>query len=243
MRLQKLLANAGVGSRRSIEDLIRAGKIQVNGKPAQIGMLASLQDKVQINGKLIVLDSAVELTPRVLLYHKPEGEICSRVSEEGKPSVFDNLPPIEHARWVMVGRLDINTSGLLIFTNHGELAHCLMHPRFNMDRQYAVRVIGNVTENTLAQLKTGVHLPEGLCKVKNVVARNVGTGANQWFTLTLTEGRYREVRRLWESQGCTVSRLIRIKYGSLSLPRELKKGRWCELPTGRVKELSSSLGL
>ncbi|MBN9288733.1 MAG: hypothetical protein BGO43_08550 [Gammaproteobacteria bacterium 39-13] len=240
-RLHKLLANAGVGSRRTIESWIRAGKIQVNGKCAQIGQEVTIHDRVHVDGKLIDLEHVSPQQPRFLIYNKPEGEICSTVSEEGKSSVFDSLPPLDQGRWVMVGRLDVNTSGLLLFTNNGELAHQLMHPSFQVERQYAVRVLGQVTSQTLLSLKKGVELQDGeMSRFKDVVPRNSSTGANQWFNVTLSQGKYREVRQLWEAVGCTVSRLIRIKYGSISLPRELKKGKWQELPLGRVEELVAS---
>lgn len=240
-RLHKLLANAGVGSRRTIESWIKAGKIQVNGKCAHIGQEVNACDRIHIEGKLIDLENVTPQQPRILIYNKPEGEICSTVSEEGKKSVFDSLPPLAQGRWVMVGRLDVNTSGLLLFTNNGELAHQLMHPRFQIERQYAVRVLGQVTSNTLLNLKNGVKMPDGeISRFREVVPHNTNTGANQWFTVTLSQGKYREVRQLWETVGCTVSRLIRIKYGSITLPRELKKGKWQELPLGRVQELITS---
>lgn len=239
-RLHKLLANAGLGSRRAIESWIKAGQIQVNGKCAHIGQEVSLHDKIQINGKLIDLEDLSPEQPRFLIYNKPEGEICSTVSEEGKKSVFDSLPPLSQGRWVMVGRLDVNTSGLLLFTNNGELAHQLMHPSFQVERQYAVRVLGHITQNTLLTLKKGVEIQEGMSRFKEVVAMNSSSGANQWYTVTLAQGKYREVRQLWEAVGCTVSRLIRIKYGSVVLPRELKKGKWQELSLGRVQELVAS---
>lgn len=243
MRLHKLLANVGIGSRRTIESWIKEGRIQVNGVPAKIGQLVTLHDKVLIEGKAVNFEEITDQVPRILVYNKPEGEICSHSTLEGKKSVFDSLPTLEQGRWVMVGRLDVNTSGLLLFTNHGELAHCLMHPRFKIDRQYAVRVLGTVNEATIARLKKGVELPEGLCRFKEIVPRNTSFGANQWYTVTLGQGKYREVRQLWESQDCTVSRLIRIKYGSIPLPKELKKGKWQELPLGRVQELMSTFKL
>jgi 23S rRNA pseudouridine2605 synthase len=235
--LHKLLANAGLGSRRTIESWIKAGKVQVNGKLAQIGQQVSFQDKVQVDGKVIHFEDTTQDAPRVLMYNKPEGEICSSFSEDGKPSVFDNLPPLEGARWVMVGRLDVNTSGLLLFTNQGELAHCLMHPRFEVVRQYAVRVLGKVTDEMLHTLRKGVELETGLSRFKEILPRTSSDSANQWFTVTLAQGKYREVRELFASQGCTVSRLIRIKYGHINLPRDLRKGKWQELPQGKVQEL------
>jgi len=240
MRLHKVLAHEGLGSRRTIENWIREGRILVNGQNAHIGQSINDDDKIIVNGQFVKLEKAKTGIPRVLIYHKPEGEICSRVSEENKKTVFDNLPCLEIGRWVMVGRLDVNTSGLLLFTDQGELAHQLMHPRFNIKRQYAVRVIGNVTENILAKLKKGVRLPQGLCQFKEVVAKNSSSSAsaNQWYTVTLTEGKYREVRELWASQGCMVSRLIRIKYGNVSLPRDLRQGHYRELSQEEVLSLT-----
>jgi len=241
MRLHKVLAQAGIGSRRTIETWIKAGKIHINGTLATLGQPVCAQDKVTVQGKLISLDNAYEQTTQVLMYHKDEGEICSRQSEIGKRTVFANLPPLKTGRWVMVGRLDVNTSGLLLFTNNGKLAHQLMHPRFQIVRQYAVRVIGNVTENMLANLKKGVRIPEvGLCKFQDITTRNAPSGKNQWFTVTLSEGKYREVRQLWASQNCTVSRLIRIQYGKISLPRDLKKGHWRKLSEAQVQSLNSA---
>lgn len=237
MRLHKLLANAGLGSRRTIESWIKAGKIEVNGKCAIIGQQVNLKDKVKVDGKLISFEDTQVEAPRVIMYNKPEGEICSTVTEEGKKTVFDSLPSLEVGRWVMVGRLDVNTSGLLLFTNNGELAHRLMHPSFEVNRQYAVRVIGEVTQDSLFKMRNGVPLSTGMSRFKDITSRPSGDGANQWFNVSLSQGKYREVRELFASQGCTVSRLIRIKYGPVSLPRELKKGRWQELEGTKVQEL------
>ncbi len=237
MRLHKLLANAGIGSRRTIESWIKDGKIEVNGKCAVIGQQVTMQDKVKVDGRLITFENTEAEATRVIIYNKPEGEICSRVTEEFKSSVFDNLPPLDVGRWVMVGRLDVNTSGLLLFTNNGELAHRLMHPSFEVNRQYAVRVIGDVTQDSLFKMRNGVMLSTGMSRFKDIMARPAGDGANQWYNVSLAQGKYREVRELFASQGCTVSRLIRIKYGTVSLPRELKKGKWQELPETKVQEL------
>lgn len=238
-RIQKLLAQMGVGSRRTIETWITEGKIQVNGKTAQLGQMVTARDKIQVAGKLIRVKDPIVKTTRVLIYHKPEGEICSHSSSEGKPSVFTNLPPLEEDKWVMVGRLDVNTAGLLLFTNNGELAHHLMHPRFQIERQYAVRVLGKVTNEMLTRLQQGVLLGDSKSYFKDLTYQG-GEGANQWYHVTLTQGKYREVRELWASQGCMVSRLIRIKYGNIALPRDLKKGQFRELPSSQVQKMIST---
>lgn len=241
IRLHKLLANTGLGSRRSIEGWIKEGKVHVNGKLAHIGQQVSISDKIQVNGKVVHIEEPTSEKPKVIIYHKPEGEICSRSTIDGKKSVFDNLPPLTVGRWVMVGRLDVNTSGLLLFTNDGELAHRLMHPSFEVNRQYLVRVLGEVTDEMLHNMRRGVELPTGLSRFKDIQRRNSSMGANQWFTVSLTQGKYREVRELFASQNCTVSRLMRIKYGNISLPRDLKKGKCQELPEDKVQSLLASV--
>jgi 23S rRNA pseudouridine2605 synthase len=241
MRIQKFLANYGIGSRRQVEEWVSLGEISVNEKPATLGQKVSVEDKIRFRGKLLRFDIVPESETRVLLYHKPEGQICSRVSLEGKETVFTSLPPLKNGRWVMVGRLDVNTSGLLLFTNSGELAHRLMHPSFGLERQYLARVIGRVNENTLAQLTKGVKLEEGFCRFHSVTPTHSKSGINQWYHCTLKEGKYREVRQLWASQDCQVSRLIRIQYGPIALPRDLYKGRWQELPQDQVSALASNV--
>lgn len=237
MRLHKLLASKGLGSRRAIESWIKMGKVHVNGKVAIIGQQVSSKDNIKVDGKSLQFDQIESQVPRVLLYHKPEGEICSRVSEEGKKSVFDSLPPLNQERWVMVGRLDVNTSGLLLFTNNGELAHHLMHPRFEIIREYAVRVLGKVTEESLKNMRKGVELPTGLSRFKQITPHVASDSANQWFTVSLSQGKYREVRELFASQGYTVSRLIRTKYGTTTLPRDLRKGKFVELSPEKVRAM------
>ncbi|MFI4936973.1 MAG: pseudouridine synthase [Candidatus Berkiellales bacterium] len=234
-RIHKLLANAGLGSRRTIEQWIMESKIKVNGKTATLGQIVSTQDQIEVEGKRIDLYHYTQTQTRVLLYNKPEGEICARHSHDGKKSVYDNLPKLKQGKWVSVGRLDVNTSGLLLFTNNGDLAHRLMHPRFQIERQYLVRVLGKVNENTLICLKEGVKLEEGFCRFSEIIQKEA-SGANQWFIVSLMEGKYREVRKLWGSQGCVVSRLVRIKYGNIDLPRRLRKGQWEELPEARIHE-------
>lgn len=238
--IQKCLAHAGIASRRQIEQWVRDGKITINGKPAILGQKIDHHDRIQIDGKPITLKADAQPTTRVLLYHKPEGEICSKSQTEFQ-SVFANLPRIAHGRWVAVGRLDVNTSGVLLFTNNGELANQLMHPRYKVERQYAVRVLGKVTPEMIAQLKRGINLPEvGMCHFDEVQAKPSAGSANQWFICTLKEGKYREVRQLWAALGCTVSRLIRIKYGDITLPRSLRKGKWQELTPEQVKKLHAA---
>lgn len=239
-RLHKCLANAGLGSRRTIEKWIQEGRIKVDGSAAQLGQLVSNRNRIHVNGRLVSLEEKRPEEIRVIMYHKPEGEICSSIAE-GKKTVFANLPRLEQGKWIMVGRLDVNTSGLLLFTNQGELANRLMHPRFQIEREYAVRVLGRVTENTLLHLKKGVKLEEGIARFQRIVAHEKTEGSNQWFDVTLSEGRYREVRRLWESQGCIVSRLIRIRYGTILLPRRLRKGCWEEVSLSTVEAMTGTL--
>lgn len=236
-RLQKYLAHAGLASRRTIEKWIVEGKITVNGTVATLGQRVTPRSKIHILGKAVALQEKLPSEVRVILYHKPEGEICSTVSMEGKKTVFSQLPPLKQGKWTMVGRLDVNTSGLLLFTNDGNLAHQLMHPRFDVEREYAVRVIGRVTETMLTRLKEGVKLEEGMANFQSIIPYDKKEGSNQWYNVILSEGRYREVRRLWESQGCLVSRLIRIRYGNIHLPRHLKKGAYEELSVDAVQKL------
>lgn len=237
-RIHKLLANAGFGSRRTIEEWIKQQRIQVNGVPATIGQIVSLTDQIEIDSRRIDLLQYTREATRVLLYNKPEGEICSHRSVDGKKTVYDNLPKLKQGKWISVGRLDVNTSGLLLFTNDGDLAHRLMHPSFGLERHYLVRVLGKVTPDTIRTLKEGVKLEAGFCQFKEIYQKeNESTSANQWFIVTLMEGKYREVRKLWESQGCTVSRLVRIRYGEVELPRRLRKGDWQELPEADLAQL------
>lgn len=241
-KLQKHLAALGYASRREIERWIEAGRISVNGKPAQLGMRVSARDAILIDGKPIRKQSAVQQETRVLMYHKPVGEICSRADPEGRPSVYDKLPRIPNSRWIAIGRLDFNTSGLLLFTNNGELANRLMHPRYEVEREYAVRVLGEVSEEQLASLLQGVKLDDGMAKFATLSDAG-GTGANHWYHVSLKEGRNREVRRLWEALGIQVSRLHRIRYGPVQLPRSLKVGRHQELEQATTDLLLQTVGL
>lgn len=226
-KLQKVLARAGVGSRREMEDWISGGRVTVDGKPAVLGDRVGLKQQIRVDGHPVQIASTEEQICRVLAYHKPEGEICSRTDPEGRPTVFSRLPNIKGARWIAIGRLDINTSGLLLFTTDGELANRLMHPKFEVEREYAVRVFGEVNDAMIQRLRLGVELEDGKANFKKVKALP-GEGINRWFHVVLTEGRNREVRRMWESQGAVVSRLIRIRYGDLLLPKHLPAGGYAE---------------
>lgn len=241
-RLQKVLAMAGLGSRRKMEESIKAGEVLVNGKLATLGQSVDEKARLTYRGKRLNNPLARNNRVRVLLYHKPVGEICSKVSEEGKRSVFESLSKLNRGRWVMVGRLDVNTSGLLLFTNFGELANRLMHPRYQVEREYAVRVLGEVTPEMKANLLKGVTLDDGLAKFDTLTEVG-GKGANQWYHVTLNEGRNREVRRLWESQNCVVSRLIRVRYGHIELPKFVSRGKSYELPRDEIKTLCKLVGL
>jgi len=240
-RLQKILAQAGVGSRREMEEWIASGKITVNGEVAKLGQSVVPTDKVKIGGRLInIRFTGSARPPRVLMYHKPEGEIVSRDDPDGRSSVFAALPRIRGGRWITVGRLDFNTSGLLLFTTSGELANKLMHPSSELVREYAVRVLGELTPEAQQQLLQGVALEDGQASFASLEDAG-GEGANRWVRVTLFEGRNREVRRMFEAVGCTVSRLIRVRYGPFVLPPQLKRGRCRELSEAEVKELLKQL--
>jgi len=225
-KIQKVLARSGIASRRQIEKMLVEGRIIVNGSVAKLGDRISEKDHVSLDSKKLKLDS--NITPRVIIYNKPTGEIVSRDDPENRTSAFDNLPKLKDARWINVGRLDINTSGLLLFTTDGELANKLMHPSSGYEREYAVRILGVVEEDIMQRLKRGVKLEDGIARFSRI-RRSKGGGANQWFYVTVTEGRNKIVRRLLESQGLTVSRLIRIRYGKVRLPRMLKQGQFHEI--------------
>lgn len=241
-RIQKVLAQAGKGSRREIERWIAEGRISVNGVLAKLGDRLAPGDKVAIDGKVVLLDSKLEQDYRVIVYSKPEGVICSRSDPEGRVTVFDNLPTLKNQRWISVGRLDINTSGLLILTTDGELANRLMHPSYQVDREYAVRVHGEVDDAMIQRLKDGVLLEDGIAKFTDI-HQSGGDATNQWLHVVLMEGKNREVRRLWESQGVQVSRLKRVRYGCMFLPSRLKVGAWEELNNKEINELRGLVGL
>lgn len=241
-RLQKVLARAGLASRREIENWIRAGRITVNGKLAQLGASVSPGDRVRVDGRDVKISSAAAQSTRTLVYHKPAGEVTTRRDEAGRPTVFDTLPRLRNGRWITIGRLDINTSGLLLVTTDGELAHRLMHPSFEIEREYAVRVLGQVSDDMLDRLMSGVELEDGRAAFSTVRDAG-GQGANHWYHVTLHEGRNREVRRLWESQGVQVSRLIRIRYGPAALPSSLRAGRFRDADEDMIRALYAAVDL
>lgn len=235
-RLQKLLAAAGYGSRREIETWISAGRLRLNGAPARLGDRATPGDHIELDGKPLAL-KAPGAQPRVLLYHKPDGEMVTRSDPEGRPTVFQRLPAIPGGKWVAVGRLDINTAGLLLLTDSGELANRLMHPRYEVEREYAVRVLGALRAEERAQLLTGVPLADGTARFDSLEPSGAAEGANRWYRVVLREGRNREVRRLFEALGRKVSRLLRVRYGPVELPRDLRPGNWIELDEKSVAEI------
>ena len=240
-KLHKVLAEAGLGSRRDMEDLIVAGRVSVNGEPAHIGQRILPSDAVRINGKLIHRKVSSK-PPRVLVYHKPAGEIVSHDDPEGRPSVFDRLPTMKAGKWLAVGRLDFNTEGLLLFTTSGDLANRLMHPRYNIDREYAVRTLGELEEGMRQKLLAGVELDDGMASFTKI-ADGGGEGINKWYRVIIGEGRNREVRRMFEAVGLTVSRLIRTRYGAMTLPSGLKRGRWEEMEENTVRDLMNAFGV
>ncbi len=240
-KLQKVLAQAGLGSRRELEKWIEAGRVSVNGRVATLGDRVEFRDEIKVDGRPVKMPDRRERI-RVIIYNKPEGEVSSREDPEGRPTVFAHLPRLANGRWVMVGRLDINTSGLLLFTNNGELANRLMHPSSEVDREYIVRVHGTVDEAMIQRLTEGVTLEDGPARFLKV---KVGQGGNtnRWFSVVIAEGRNREVRRLWESQGVEVSRLKRVRYGTVEIPSFVRAGEWLELEPAEVKKLCKAVNL
>jgi 23S rRNA pseudouridine2605 synthase len=241
-KLQKVLAEKGLGSRREIERWITDGRLTINKLPAKLGDRVSLTDLVTLDGRLIRLTQATESATQVLIYHKPPGEVCSRHDEEGRPTVFDNLPKIRGKRWIVVGRLDFNTSGLLLFTTDGELANRLMHPSSQIEREYAVRVVGRLSMDAMTRLQRGVRLSDGMAAFDTIQDAG-GEGLNHWYHVVLREGRNREVRRLFESQNITVSRLIRVRFGTITLPRLLRMAKTEALDKKGVEALLATVGL
>lgn len=239
-KLHKVLARAGLGSRRHVEQWIQQGRVTVNGEVAGLGARVDGRDRLAVDGRPVELTTPE--TARVLLYHKPLGELVTRDDPRGRRTVFESLPPLANGRWIAVGRLDINTTGLLLFTNDGELANLLMHPRANLEREYVARVHGEVDEGKLRQLKSGVELDGRPAVFTSIVTVGKTSGPNRSFRVVLTEGRNREVRRLWEAVGCPVSRLKRIRFGPVTLPRELKAGGWRELEAAEIEKLDSRSG-
>ncbi len=241
-KIQKVLAAAGLGSRRQIEGWIQEGRIKVDGKLAKLGDRITEDARVAVDGREIQLIKSQSQKCRILLYHKPEGEICSHSDPEKRPTVFDRLPLIRNGRWISVGRLDFNTSGVLLLTNDGELANRLMHPSAEIEREYAVRVQGEVTPTMLTKMKKGVMLNDGLAHFEQISDEG-GEGTNRWFHVVVREGRNRLVRRLWEAMDVRVSRLIRIRFGSITLPRSIKRGRWEEINRDGIDEIKRMAGL
>ena len=242
-KLQKVMARMGLASRREIEDWITAGRVKVNGAVASLGVRVDLHDAIAVDGKVIRREESAESVRRVIIYNKPEGEICTRDDPEGRPTVFDRLPRPKDGRWINIGRLDINTTGLLMFTTDGELANRLMHPSYQMDREYAVRVRGEVDEEMIERLKAGVMLEDGPAKFTDIKVAPGGVGFNHWYHCVVMEGRNREVRRLWESQGVVVSRLKRVRFGPVFITSDLTMGRWREMSQREVDILSEEVGL
>lgn len=242
-KLQKVLARIGLASRRDVENWIAAGRVKVNGAVATLGQRVDLHDAIAVDGRLLKREEAAEVVRRVLIYNKPDGEICTRDDPEGRPTVFDRLPRPKEGRWINIGRLDINTTGLLLFTTDGELANRLMHPSYEMDREYAVRVRGEVDDEMIERLKTGVMLEDGPARFTDIQQAPGGEGFNHWYHCVVMEGRNREVRRLWESQGLVVSRLKRVRFGPVFMTSDLPMGRWREMSQSEVDILSEEVGL
>lgn len=240
-RLHKLLAVAGLGSRRDMEKLIESGRVTVNGQVAQLGVGVTKFDEIRVDSRPVHLSFEPEL-PQVLIYHKPEGEIVSADDPEGRASVFDKLPRVKGAKWIAIGRLDINTSGLLIFTTSGELANHFMHPRYEVEREYAVRVFGELNDEQIEQLKQGIELEDGPAAFDSIVVQG-GEGANHWYQVILREGRNREVRRLFEALQMPVSRLMRVRFGPIALPPRVKRGGMLKLEQKQVVALMEWAGL
>jgi len=240
-KLQKVLAQAGLGSRRDMEQWITAGRVTVNGVKAHLGLRVGPRDLIRVDGRLLRPGTEGEL-PRVLLYHKPEGEIVARDDRERRPSVFDKLPPVRGAKWLAVGRLDFNSCGLLILTTSGELANRMMHPRFGLEREYAVRIRGRVAPADMERLKRGIRLEDGAARFESIVEEG-GEGANRWYRVVVREGRKRLVRRMFAALGATVSRLMRVRFGAIRLPPRLRRGQLVELPPGEIRQLLASLDL
>ncbi len=241
-KIHKVLAQAGLGSRREMESLIREGKVRVNGEPAQVGMRVRAGDVIRVGRRQVTVRDDAKL-PRVILYHKPEGEIVSHDDPQGRPTVFEKLPAMRRGKWLAVGRLDYNTSGLLIFTTSGELANRLMHPRFEVEREYAVRIIGKLPDDKVRDLTRGVRLEDGMARFEELEERG-GRGTNNWYRVVLREGRNRVVRRMFDAVGYKVSRLMRVRFGVVSLPFGLRRGGWRELEddqTGRIVAWSETL--
>ncbi len=248
-RIQKALARQGLGSRRQIESWIKEGAIQLNGEVIGLGQQVEAGDVVMHSGRKIIIRDVHPTLPRVLMYHKPEGEICSRSDPEGRPTIFEHAPGLKHSRWIAVGRLDINTSGLILLTDDGDLANKLMHPSSQLQREYAVRIMGKATPEQLKKLTHGVELEDGKARFEDIVetTRDQTPGGsrsfNHWYHVVLMEGRNREVRRMWEAVDLTVSRLMRVRYGSVMMTKSNRPGRFYELDPTQIRELASLAGI
>jgi len=241
-RIQKVLANAGLGSRRQLEVWIKEGRVKVNGRLAVIGEKISERDKIHLDGKPVRLNKVSPTSVKIIAYYKPAGEICTRDDPERRKTIFESLPKPGRGRWINIGRLDINTTGLLLLTNNGEIANHFMHPSKNIEREYAVRVLGKATDRQLAVLKEGIMLDDGIAGFSEIVDAG-GEGVNHWYHVIITEGRNREVRRLWESQGLKVARLIRVRYGSYVLPRKKRPGQFWDLSGQEIDQLLQDAGV
>lgn len=240
-KLQKVLAHAGLGSRREMERWIEEGRVSIDGKIVKLGARVQEHQTIRVDGNIV---RAERRSPRqrTIIYNKPEGEICTRSDPQGRPTVFQALPRLRNGRWVSIGRLDVNTGGLMLFTTDGELANRLMHPSYEIEREYAVRVRGEVTPAKMQALKKGVMLDDGLAKFNSISDRG-GEGQNHWYHVTLNEGRNREVRRMWESQSVMVSRLTRVRFGPITLPRSLRQGKWLDMETGDQNAIYKLVGM
>jgi 23S rRNA pseudouridine2605 synthase len=241
-KLQKVLARAGLGSRRELEVWIEMGRVTVNGQVAKIGDRVEATDEIKVDQRYINIQASYEQNTRMMIYNKPEGEICTRHDPIGRRTVFTTLPRLHDGRWVSVGRLDIKTEGLLLLTNNGEVANRMMHPSYELEREYAVLVFGEVSHDTLDILRNGVMLEDGMAQFDQIIDSG-GTAQNHWYYVVIKEGRNREVRRLWESQNVQISRLIRVRFGTIELPRSLRPGQWIELPEESVNAQMIDLGL
>ncbi|WP_455209793.1 23S rRNA pseudouridine(2605) synthase RluB [Kaarinaea lacus] len=241
-KIQKVLARAGFGSRRQIEQWIEEGRIRVNQLPAKLGDRIDEGDSLELDGKRISTLRMQAGTRRVLMYHKDVGTVCTRSDPEGRKTVFEDLPKLRDSRWILVGRLDITTTGLLLVTTDGELANRLMHPSYGLDREYLVRVLGKVDQSMLERLLQGVELEDGMAQFESIADMG-GEGANHWYKVVIKEGRNREVRRLWESQGIQVSRLSRVRFGPVSLPKSLRRGKWVDVEDQHISKLCALVGL
>lgn len=244
-KLQKILARAGFGSRREVEKIIAEGLVKINGRTAQLGDRAFTTDNLQFKGQLIKETRLAKQATQVILYNKPEGLVCSRKDEKDRQTIFAKLPRIINGRWVSVGRLDINTSGLLILTNNGELANRMMHPSYQIEREYSVRIFGEVTDEMINTLKKGVKLNDGFAKFDKLskLPKQDDDNINKWYKVVIKEGRNREVRRIWETQGLQVSRLIRTRYGDFDLPRNLRQEKSIPLDWKQINQLLKSVGM